>query len=236
MNPCVILPTYNEAGNIGRVIESIREHAPAAAILVVDDNSPDGTADQVRQLQPQQPALSLLVRTAGRGFAQSYLAGFRHALEQPGLTHVVTMDADLSHDARYLPRMLEAAREHDVVIGSRYAAGGGTEGWEAWRRVLSRCANWYCRGITRMPVRDCTAGFSVIRIDALRRIPFERIDAAGYAFLMELKYRLGQNGAQFAEVPIVFRNRDAGESKLSARIVREGLAAPWRLRLGRATL
>lgn len=230
MKACVILPTYNEAGNIAAIIGRITADAPELDILVVDDNSPDGTADHVRTLQRSHPQLDLMVRKMNRGFAQSYIDGFRRAMSRPDLTHIFTMDADLSHDPHYLRPMLALGAKSDVVIGSRYTQGGGTEGWEAWRTLLSSFANFYCRSITGLPLRDCTAGFSLIRLDRLRRLPLEDFRMSGYAFLMELKYRLWQTGAQFAELPIIFRNRAEGESKISGHIIAEGVLAPWRLR------
>ena len=233
MKVCVILPTYNEAGNIEAIIKRLVIAVPEADILVVDDNSPDGTSDKVRILQENNPQLKLLVRMQNKGFAQSYLDGFRQALSRPELTHIVTMDADFSHDPFYLPGMLAKSEQFDVVIGSRYAPGGGVAGWEYWRMLLSAFANRYCRTITGIPLRDCTAGFSVIRLHSLLKLSLEEIHMSGYAFLMELKYLLWKRGALFTEVPIIFHNRAQGESKMSRHIIAEGVLAPWRLR-GRA--
>jgi dolichol-phosphate mannosyltransferase len=141
----------------------------------------------------------------------------------------VPMDADFSHDLRYLPEMLAAAESVDVCIGSRHVPGGGTQGWEPWRRFLSAFANRYCRAITRMPLHDMTAGFMVIRAEVLARAKINALDNSGYAFLMELKYLLWKTGATFAEMPIVFKERREGESKISNHIIFEGVSAPWKM-------
>jgi dolichol-phosphate mannosyltransferase len=230
MKTCVVLPTYNEAKNIGVITRRLRTIVPELGILVVDDNSPDGTADRVRELQREIPELKLLVRMQNKGFSQSYRDGFRHVLSTPDLTHVVTMDADLSHSPEDLRNMLTNGDDYDVVVGSRYVSGGRTEGWELWRVLLSALANWYCRAITGLPLRDCTSGFTLIRLDCLRLLSLDNLNMSGYAFLMELKHLLWQQGARFSEVPITFRNRAEGESKLSGHIIAEGVLAPWRLR------
>ena len=146
------------------------------------------------------------------------------------------MDADLSHDPAYIPEMLRVIDQCDVVIGSRYTKGGSVAGWEAWRRALSRAGNLYIRAITRMPFRDCTSGFIMIRADRLARLDLSGVDSSGYAFLMELKHVLWRSGARIREVPIIFRNRAGGESKLSGHIVREGFTAPWKVRARRPRL
>ena len=143
------------------------------------------------------------------------------------------MDADHSHDPMYLPALLAAAEHADVVTGSRYINGGGTEGWELWRRMLSIGGNWYCRIITGMPINDATAGFNLIRTELLRHVPLQKLDSSGYAFQMELKHLLWKHGARCVEVPIIFRQRRGGESKLSGHIIREGITAPWKLLLKR---
>lgn len=226
----IILPTYNERGNIISITEKIFHVLPTVRILVVDDNSPDGTAEVVRSLAEKNPNIELLSRQGKEGLGKAYLSAFRHVLDRADIDFIVTMDADHSHDPVYLPAMLEAAKENDVVVGSRYCKGGGTEGWELWRVILSRFGNLYARSVTRTPVGDMTAGFIVVRTSFLRTVPLERIELAGYAFLMELKYLLWRLGARMAEVPIVFKNRREGESKITNHIIREGLIAPWRLR------
>ena len=229
MKTVVIIPTYNEKANIVPLVEKVFKTIPAIHVLVVDDSSPDGTADTVRVLQKQYPQLSLLVRKEKAGLGKAYINAFEHVLADSDVEFVVMMDADHSHDPMYLKAMLAQSTTHDVVIGSRYVKQGGTQGWEWWRMMLSRYGNRYCRLVTRMPVSDCTGGFNIIRADILRTIDFSAFDLSGYAFIMELKYRLHLAGARFAEVPIVFKNRFEGESKISSHIISEGIIAPWKM-------
>jgi dolichol-phosphate mannosyltransferase len=226
----VLIPTYQERDNVEPLVRKVFAIAPQVEVMVIDDSSPDGTAGVVRALQSEFPNLRLHLRPRKEGLAKAYLDAFVRALADPWVEAVVTMDADFSHDPGYLPEMIEKGQTHDVVIGSRYTSGGGVEGWEFWRRLLSAWANFYCRTITGMPVRDCTAGFMLARTAILRKLPQSAFSASGYAFLMELKYALWLAGGSFAEVPIVFRNRRSGESKLSGHIISEGVWAPWRLR------
>lgn len=229
MKDLVILPTYNERENIVPLVQEIFRAVPGVFVLVVDDNSPDGTADAVRGMQRSFPNVQLLVREKKEGLGKAYIHAFRVALADASVRSIITMDADFSHQPRYLPELLKASEQYDVVIGSRYVRGGGVEGWEAWRRVLSICANMYCRLITRMPIADCTGGFNVIRTSLLRKIDFAEMDSSGYAFLQELKYMLFRAGAVLTEVPIVFKNRTMGESKITSHIMREGVIAPWKM-------
>jgi dolichol-phosphate mannosyltransferase len=231
LNTCVILPTYNERDNIGEIVSRLFAQLPDFRVLVVDDNSPDGTAEAVRSLQKNFPRLDLLFRPLERGFGSAYLAGFRRVIETGSSGAILMMDADLSHDPAYIPAMLKEIITCDVVIGSRYIGGGGVAGWELWRRALSRAGNAYIRAITQMPFRDCTSGFILIRSDLLLSLDLVDICSSGYAFLMELKYALWVSGARIKEIPIVFRSRAGGESKLSGHIVGEGIRAPWKVRL-----
>jgi dolichol-phosphate mannosyltransferase len=229
MNLCLIIPTYNEAKNIPSILTRVREEFPDAHIFVVDDNSPDGTAEVVRTLRASDSNIFLLERAGKEGLGRAYMHGFREALQDPTITHIGMMDADHSHDPMHLKSMQEAATNAEFVIGSRYVAGGKTEGWEPWRMLLSGFGNKYCRSITRMPVNDATAGFNLIDAKLLRSSDLSALDSSGYAFQMELKYLLWLNGARFAEVPIIFRNRKEGESKLSNHIIAEGILAPWKM-------
>jgi dolichol-phosphate mannosyltransferase len=231
LNTCILLPTYNERDNIGEIISRLFALFPDFRVLVVDDNSPDGTAEAVRSLQKDFPRLDLLFRPRERGFGSAYVAGFRRLIETGSSGAILMMDADLSHDPAHIPAMLREIGTCDVVIGSRYTGGGGVAGWAVWRRALSRAGNAYIRAITRMPFRDCTSGFILIRSDLLLRLDLSGVSSSGYAFLMELKYALWRSGARIREIPIVFRNRAGGESKLSGHIVREGIKAPWKVRL-----
>ena len=226
----VILPTYNERANIGQVVSRLFAQHPDFRVLVVDDSSPDGTAAAVASLQPGFPRLDLLLRREDRGFGSAYVAGFRRVLQSGAPGAVLMMDADLSHDPAYIPAMLDRLATCDVVIGSRYTAGGGVAGWELWRQALSRAGNRYVRAVTRMPFRDCTGGFNLMRAELLARLDLSGIASSGYAFQVELKYALWQSGARIHEIPIIFRNRAGGESKLTSHIVGEGIRAPWRIR------
>jgi len=225
-----VVPTYNERDNIENLVGQIFSTVPAIGVLVVDDMSPDGTADAVRSLQPRFPRLRLLYRTQDRGFGPAYLAGFREVMQNPDIDAILMMDADLSHNPAHIPAMLERIATCDAVIGSRYIANGGVSGWELWRRILSKAGNRYVRAVTGMPFRDCTSGFNLIRTDLLRRLDLTGIGSSGYAFLMELKHLMWRSGANIQEVPIIFLNRAGGESKLSGHIVTEGIKAPWRVR------
>jgi dolichol-phosphate mannosyltransferase len=236
VNVHILVPTFNENDNIEGILRRIFEVVPQASVLVIDDDSPDGTGRTVARLMKELGNLKLLARTQREGLGKAYIAGMAETLEGADgerADAVVTMDADFSHDPAYLPGMIESAKSHEVVIGSRYIARGGVAGWEAWRRALSAGGNLYSRMITGMPVRDATSGFQLVRTEALRKIGYRKISASGYAFQIELKYRLWRSGARLVETPIIFQPRRGGESKLSSHIVREGMLTPLRLRFGR---
>src|SRR3989338_5071191 len=208
MNATIVIPTYNEVESIVRTLEEIFAHTgEAVRVLVVDDQSPDGTADIVMNNFGVHPRVELLRRTTPRSFAQSYLDGFRAALAQPDTDAVIEMDADMSHHPRYLPSLLDALRTHDVVIGSRYIPGGDISNFSWHRRIISRTANLYARTLTRVPVQDITAGFVGYRRPLLEKIPFHALESDGYGFQIEMKYHAHRAGATFAEIPIVFRDR-----------------------------
>jgi dolichol-phosphate mannosyltransferase len=231
MKDFIIIPTYNERENIKLLVETIFKLVPDINIIVVDDSSPDGTAQLVKQMIKDFPNLRLMLREKKEGLGKAYISAFRELLKNSEVKKIVTMDADFSHPPETLKEMFLAARDYDFVIGSRYVAGGATIGWEMWRRILSRFANFYCRIVTGMSVNDCTAGFQVIDGNILRKIDLSKIDSSGYAFLMELKYLISKAGASTKEVPIVFKNRVGGESKISSHIMREGILAPWKIRM-----
>jgi len=226
----VLLPTYNEKENIALMLQTLSALLPEAKILVIDDNSPDGTGRVVKELIPRYPRVSLLHREKKQGLGKAYLAGFKHVLQNhPEVKRIIMMDADFSHDPKFLPAMIKESEKSEVIIGSRYVFGGGVEGWEPWRKYLSSLGNIYCRLICRLPIRDFTAGFYVINTGWLKKIDLNLISSSGYAFQFELKYRLYQAGASFKEFPITFKNRVNGESKITNHIIREGLIAPWRI-------
>jgi dolichol-phosphate mannosyltransferase len=230
MKTVIVIPTYNEKENIGPLLEKIFTLLPEVFILVVDDNSPDKTAETVREKQKKFSHLFLLVREKKEGLGKAYVDAFSRVIKDSEVDKVVMMDADFSHDPERLPAFLAAAAQSDIVVGSRYVKGGGTVGWELWRRILSRFGNFYARLITGMPLADLTGGFNLMAADFLRRINLEGLDMSGYAFIMEIKSSLFIAGAKFYEVPIIFRNRREGESKISSHIIREGVIAPWKIR------
>lgn len=201
-------------------------------MMILDDNSPDGTARVAAGVGARLGNVSVLLRKGPRGFGPSYLDGFREALKR-NMDAVIMMDADLSHDPKYLPQFLEALKTHEVAVGSRYVSGGGLENWPGPRRWLSRWANRYARAVVGLPVRDCTAGFMAIKKEILERLPLERIHTNGYSFLIELKYWCHHLGARILEIPILFVDRRAGQSKISRRIIWEAAFLVWRLRFQR---
>ncbi len=226
----VIIPTYNEAQNIAPIIARVREFFSDLQILVVDDNSPDGTEGIVRSLMVHDPHLKLLCRQGKEGLGKAYLHAFEEVFKDPSVEWIQMLDADFSHDPKYLPDMFKAAEHADVVVGSRYVQGGGTIGWVLWRRLLSHFANWYCRIITGMPIQDSTAGFILMRTSFMRDARLSEINARGHAFMMELKHRLWKKGARITEVPVMLEDRQHGASKMSRGVIVEGMLAPWGMR------
>ena len=227
----VVVPTYNEAENIGRLIPQILAD-PRFRVLVVDDGSPDGTGALVGALATADPRVGLLSRSSKQGLGSAYIAGFRRALAE-GAELICEMDADFSHDPRYLPDLLAAiAVGADLVIGSRYVPGGGTTDWGLLRRLISRGGNIYAGLILGLPVADATGGFRCYRRAVLEQLELGRVRSNGYAFQVEMAYKAHKAGFRIAEVPIIFPDRRVGKSKMSRRIVLEALVNVWRLRLG----
>ena len=229
----VVMPTFNEALNLEPVIEATRAHLPAGGrILIVDDNSPDGTGHVADGLAHGSDDLEVLHRREKEGLGPAYVAGFERVLES-GASLIVQMDADLSHDPADIPRLLAAAGEADVVIGSRYVAGGGVPDWGLRRRLMSRVGSAYAQLALGLPYRDLTGGFKVIRREVLETIDLEGTASHGYAFQVELTYRAARAGFRIEEIPILFRDRRAGNSKMDARIVFEAAIGVPRMRLRR---
>lgn len=226
----VVIPTYNECDSIIRLIPLVLEQAPELEILVVDDNSPDGTGALVERFAETAPRVHLHKRGRKLGLGTAYVAGFRFALERD-YDLVLEMDADFSHDPREIPRFLEAAAEADLVIGSRYITQGNTQNWPVRRRLLSRLGNLYAYIVTGMSVRDATSGYRCYRRSLLQRLNLDRISSNGYAFQIEVAFRVWKLGLRIREIPILFVDRVAGQSKLDRRIVWEALWGLWRLRL-----
>ncbi len=230
MNGLIVMPTYNERENIKTIVPEIFNLIPEIGILVVDDNSPDGTAEEVDILMKRFHNLFILKRSEKTGLGDAYKAGFAKVLKDIDTPCVIMMDADGSHDPKYLKIFLEKIKEYDVVIGSRYINAGGSENWAFSRRTLSKFGNLYSRFFTGLDLSDLTAGFMCVRTDILKKIDLKDIAATGYSFQIELKSLLINNdGAKVVEVPIIFKKRREGESKLSWKIVAEGFLTPIRI-------
>ncbi|HUR35061.1 MAG TPA: polyprenol monophosphomannose synthase [Vicinamibacterales bacterium] len=224
----VIVPTYNERANIPVLVAGLMKHA-GVRVLVVDDHSPDGTGEVAEELGRQYPGrVSVLHRTANRGFGRSYIDGMKRALAEP-VDLICQMDADLSHDPAQLPALLAAAAHADLVIGARYVKGGRIVNWPLKRHVLSRFANLYIRTITRVSAHDCTSGFRCWQRTALAALPLDRLFSDGYSFLVEMLFVAHRRGFTIAEVPITFVERREGESKVSRAVLLESAVTPWRL-------
>lgn len=227
----VLIPTYNERENLPRIVPLVLEQDESIDILVIDDASPDGTGELADELAAADPRVNVLHRTEKLGLGPAYLAGFRWGLDR-GYPLLCEMDADLSHAPDMLPTFMERARTADVVIGSRYVDGRVTVvNWPMSRLLISYFGCWYARVITGLPVTDATGGFNCWRREVLEAIDLKRIVSTGYAFQIELKLRAARKGFRLVEVPIVFSERGSGESKMSAKIVREAVWRVWTLRL-----
>jgi len=228
----LVLPTYNEAENIEPFVTAVREKLPASAqILIVDDSSPDGTGDRAEGLAERHGSVSVLHRRRKEGIGPAYIAGFQRALAG-GAGLILEMDSDFSHDPAYLPRLLEASQRADLVIGSRYVAGGGVSDWGPLRRMISRGGSAYARLLLGVEVRDLTGGFKCFRREVLEAIDLDSIQARGYAFQVEMTYRAIRQGFRVAEVPIVFRDRRVGSSKMDRSILAEAVWQVPRMRFG----
>jgi len=231
MSRCIaVVPTYNEAENLPLLVPRILSQRPDLEVLVVDDDSPDGTGKLAKEMAAADPRVHVLERRAKEGLGPAYRAGFARALEL-GADAVVQMDADFSHPPENLPEMLDLLEEYDVVMGSRYVDGITVVNWPIERILLSYYGNWYVRKVTGLPISDTTGGFRCIRRSALEAVGVERIRANGYAFQMELNYRFVKTGARIKEVPFFFVDRKRGTSKLSLRIGLETLWLAWWLRI-----
>jgi dolichol-phosphate mannosyltransferase len=222
----VILPTYNEAENLERIVGAILDQLPTPRrVLIVDDNSPDGTGELADRLAESDESVSVLHRERKEGLGPAYLAGFRIALDA-GAERIIEMDADFSHDPAYLSRLVEATERADLAIGSRYVPGGGVTEWGALRRFISRGGSAYARLALGLPIRDLTGGFKCFRRIVLESIDLDTIESRGYAFQVETTYRAIRAGFRVVEVPIVFKDRADGTSKMSKAIVAEAI---WRV-------
>lgn len=227
----IVIPTYNERENIGRLVPEILAVDRSLEVLIVDDNSPDGTAEVVRGMMAGEPRIHLFERPGKMGLGSAYVQGFRKALEL-GADYVMEMDADFSHDPKYLPDFLRLIEAADVVVGSRYLHGVNVINWPISRLILSYGANMYTRIVTGMPILDATGGFKCFRKEVLEAIAFESAKSDGYSFQIELNFRCWEKGFRIREIPIVFVDRHSGSSKMSKRIIWEAVWMVWRLRFG----
>ncbi len=227
MRSLIVIPTYNERENIVTLIQEVFAAAPTTDLLIIDDNSPDGTGALVDSLAARIPQLRVLHRPGKLGLGTAYVRGFEYAIEQ-GYDYVFEMDADFSHDPRYLPSFFQAAQNAELVIGSRYVPGGGTPNWSALRKFISGGGNIFARAVLGIPVHDCTSGYRCYATAALRALNLNAIQAQGYAFQIELVYNIWKSGFRIREVPIIFVDRRVGKSKMSRTIFIE--AFTWVMR------
>jgi dolichol-phosphate mannosyltransferase len=210
----VSIATYNERDNLAILTAAVHRELPAATVLIVDDNSPDGTGQVAEELAAQHPWLHVLHRSGKLGLGSAILAGMKYAMAHD-YDFFVSMDADFSHDPRYLPAMAEMAATKDVVIGSRYIRGGGVKNWPWKREFISRSVNVLCRTLLALPAKDSSGGFRCYRVSLLKQLPLERLWSKGYSFQEEMLYRCLRAGARIGEVPIIFENRREGQSKVN---------------------
>lgn len=231
MRPLIVIPTYNERENIPMIIPEVLRQGRGLNILVVDDNSPDGTGELVKGLRENEPRLHLLSRAGKEGLGRAYLAGFKWAIEN-GFDVIVEMDADFSHRPVDLGRLLDGLEAHDFAVGSRYVRGGATVNWGLLRKIISRGGGIYSRLILGFPLNDWTGGFNAWRASVLEGIGLEGVKSNGYSFQIELKYKALRKGFRGTEVPIVFEDRRVGQSKMSLKIVLEAFYRVWMLRFG----
>ncbi len=226
----IVIPTYNEIENLGPITSEVMKRTPSEVhVLVVDDGSPDGTGALADRLSASEPRIHVLHRTQKQGLGPAYIAGFRWGFDQ-GFDQLVEMDADFSHHPSFLPAMLNLMNEHDFVIGSRYVDGGGTVNWGLLRKIISRGGSFYSRMVLGAPIRDFTGGFNGWNRRVLEGIDLDTLEAGGYSFQIELKYRAFRKGFRFKEFPILFEDRRVGKSKMSSKIVIEALSLVPKLR------
>lgn len=231
MKTIVVVPTYNESGNIETLTSAILELPMAIDVVIIDDNSPDGTGEIAEKIASQNKHIHVIHRKGKLGLGTAYIKGFKYALKG-NYDYIFTMDADLSHDPKYIPEFLEKMKDCDVVLSSRYMHGISVVNWDFRRLLLSTSANAYLRTITGLKLSDLTGGYRCFRRKVLESMNLDAIHSNGYAFIVETTYRAGKKGFRIGEVPIIFIDRNAGTSKLSKRDMLEAFIIPWRLRLG----
>ncbi len=231
MKILVIVPTYNESQNIEKLLNEITgQKINGLDVLVVDDNSPDGTGELLKRFSEKHPAVQLLERSEKLGLGTAYVTGFKYALER-NYDLIIEMDADFSHDPRELKNLIQATNQFDLVVGSRYVKGVNVINWPLNRLLLSMGASMYTRLITGLPLHDCTSGYKCFKRKVLESIDLDRIQSDGYSFQIEMNFKAWKKGFLLGEIPIVFLDRTAGISKMSKRIVREAIWMVWNLKL-----
>ncbi|MBN1503987.1 MAG: polyprenol monophosphomannose synthase [Candidatus Eisenbacteria bacterium] len=230
MKSLVIVPTYNELANVQALIPQILSLPLDVEVLVVDDNSPDGTGKVVAEMAAKNGRVHILSREAKLGLGSAYVAGFKYALSRPEIEYVFEMDADFSHDPATIPAFLEAIKDYDLVLGSRYLRGVTVVNWPLSRLILSYSANLYTRVVTGLPVHDATGGFKCFRRRALEAIDLDKVGSDGYSFQIEMSFKCWKKGFRIREIPITFVDRRVGTSKMSHRIIWEAVWLVWRLR------
>ena len=231
MEALVVIPTYNERDNIERVVRAVLALPTDLGVLVVDDNSPDGTGRMVDEIAAREPRVHAIHRDGKRGLGTAYIAGFKWALANTDARFIFEMDADFSHDPEAIPRFLDRIRDADLVIGSRYVEGVTVVNWPLSRLILSISANIYTRVVTGMPLHDATGGFKCFRREVLMALPLDHIKSDGYSFQIEMNYHAWKRKFRIVEIPIVFTDRLVGASKMSRRIIWEAAFMVWKLRL-----
>jgi len=229
MKSIVIIPTYNEIDNVERIINKIHEVMPEIHVLIVDDNSPDGTSQAVEKMMASDNRIFLLKRPGKMGLGTAYCDGFRFSLDR-NYEAILEMDADFSHDPEELPNFIEQIKEYDLVIGSRYISGVNVVNWPLRRLILSYGANIYTRIITGMPIKDATGGYKCFRADSLRKIDLDAIKSNGYGFQIEMNYKVWKNKGNIKEIPIIFIDRRSGISKMNKKIIWEAIFLVWKLK------
>jgi len=226
----VCIPTYNEIENIDRIIPKVLSVAEGMEVLIIDDNSPDKTGDKVEEMMRDDKRIHLIRRPGKMGLGTAYVAGFRYAMEN-NFDLVFEMDADFSHDPGAIPSFLEAVKEHDLVIGSRYSNGINVVYWPMKRLLLSYFANIYTKVITGLHISDATGGFKCYRIEVLKSIDLDKIKSNGYSFQIEMTFKAWKKGFRLKEIPIIFMDRQSGTSKMNKKIIREAIFMVWKLRI-----
>jgi dolichol-phosphate mannosyltransferase len=228
----IIIPTYNEMDNLPRLIAEIEKLGLGIEVLIVDDNSPDGTGTWVERQMAQKQHLHLIQREGKQGLGSAYVRGFKYAIKN-NFNLIFEMDADFSHDPKYISNFLYKIKEFDLVLGSRYIKGVNVVNWPMSRLLLSYMANIYARLVTGIPVRDSTGGFKCFRVEALKALDLDAVKSDGYCFQIEVTYKLWKKNFRICEIPIVFVDRVAGESKMSGKIIREAMFLIFKLRFGK---